>query len=848
MAVYNRKMFVNAPQQMKLNSRGTGITSGLVPMKPKRGLVNEPGNYAGENKDDELMSVLSGIMADQNMAQLQPYQETFERMYKNVLPSGGSNFQRNAPALLDFFSRVAAAGQGGQPLTGGESGPFLDTISRLATATPALANITPAPDMDEKAKQLAAQDTIGLFKDMVSAELTKKEDEGTVLGKGEKLVDADGKTIATGALDYELKEVDGNLIMTYPDPNNAQNIISKNVFKQVDIDPDSKVIKLGENEVAFYGGKKFYGKDTPNLIKSSSNQEIGYYNTDGEYVVVKESVPKEVEKEIIVPKGAILTNRENGDVIFDNSQIEKEVTVPAGAVYLNKETNEVLFDNSKESESKKQLIKVPPGTTVIDNNGKEIFKAEDTKDETKTIKVKSGDTVIDQAGNIIFEAPDEPEYINVPNNVRVVEMKDGVATTIVEAQDNTAKKDSSTAGERNVNAAFDQLLGQNKIDNQAVNFIKETIPRLASVFDSMNMETPFTADEINTLKSAYQVLNLESELKTEPSAQELLEIEEAKISLETTSKNIETKNGLFDTNYTTGFNQLTNIDRALPLIESSISGSQQGLRQNLSTLFDTFPVLKNFKGFDLVNKFIGDETSLATTETLNSINQMFTLLKADFFPGNLNQQEISILQQSVAQLVNSKQGQELIMQLGREKALMDMLPKQLMDEFLNTGKISYDGEEVFSAEFNERGILSVGDQARAQREINKIMEKEMIKGQGKFTEKINALTNIDDAYTIKELENLPAERKIYTSPNGATYRLVEEYGSGDGNFGVVGYANENGEFFKPDGSLFTRNDGSVYRFSPNSPVYGLKMYQPDDLSANDGKVRMEIFDLYSFRG
>jgi len=25
MAVYNRKMFVNAPQQMKLNSRGTGI-------------------------------------------------------------------------------------------------------------------------------------------------------------------------------------------------------------------------------------------------------------------------------------------------------------------------------------------------------------------------------------------------------------------------------------------------------------------------------------------------------------------------------------------------------------------------------------------------------------------------------------------------------------------------------------------------------------------------------------------------------------------------------------------------------------------------------------------------------
>lgn len=206
--------------------------------------------------------------------------------------------------------------------------------------------------MDEKAKQLAAQDTIGLFKDMVSAELTKKEDKGTVLGKGEKLVDENGVTIATGALDFELKEVDGNLIMAYPDPNNSQNIISKNVFRQVDIDPDSKVIKLAPNEVAFYGGKKFFGKDTPNLIKSSSNQEIGYYDADNNYVVVKEAVPKEVEKEIVIPRGAVLTNRESGDVIFDNSQIEQEVTVPAGGVLLNKETNEVLFDNSKESESK----------------------------------------------------------------------------------------------------------------------------------------------------------------------------------------------------------------------------------------------------------------------------------------------------------------------------------------------------------------------------------------------------------------------------------------------------------------------------------------------------------------
>ena len=842
MAVYNRQMFVNAPQQMKLNSRGTGITSGLVPMKPKRGLVNEPGSYAGEDKNDELMSIISTMMADQNMAQLQPYQETFEKLYKNVLPSGGSNFQRNAPALLDFFSRLAAAGQGGQPLTGGESGPFLDTLSRIATATPALANITPAPDMDEKAKQLAAQDTIGLFKDMVSAELTKKEDEGTVLGKGDKLVDSDGVTIATGGLDYELNEVDGNLIMSYQDPNNSDNIITKNVFKQIEINPDSKVIKLAPNEMAFYGGQTFYGKDTPNLIKSSSNQEIGYYDADNKYVVVKEAIPKEVEKEIIIPKGSILLNKDTEAVIYDNSQIEKEVTVPAGAVYLNKETNEVLFDNSKESESKKQLIKVPPGTTVIDNNGETVFTAPDTKDETKTIKVKSGDTVIDQKGNIIFEAPEEPEYINVPNNVRVVQMKDGVATTIVEAVDNTVKKDRSTEGERNVDAAFDGLLGQNKVNNPSVDFIKDSIPQLASVFDNMNMDTPFTDVDIDALKGAYKVLSLESDLRTEPTAQELGQIEEDRINLENQVTNINNTRDLYNANYVSGSAKLQDVNKAMPLIDESISGAFQQTRQNLATIFDTFPVLKNSKFYDVVNEFIGDDTNLASTETLSSINNLFTLLNAEFFKGNLNQQEINILQGSVPQLILSKTGQKLILDIAQDKALVDMLPKQLYDEFLASGKLEYNGKVIFEAEKDGQGRVSISDQSFAQNEIFKIVEQVKAESDGKFTDRINALSSVNSPYSIQGLENLPANRKVYTdTTTGTSYNIVEEFTSKDKNFGIMGYANEDGKFIKPDGSESTAT------FAPNSPVYGLKLYKNKDVQEY-GQVKIKLFDLYAFRG
>ena len=52
------------------------------------------------------------------------------------------------------------------------------------------------------------------------------------LGKGDVLVDTAGNTIATGALDYNLKEVDGNLIMTYEDPENPGTVIEKTVLNK----------------------------------------------------------------------------------------------------------------------------------------------------------------------------------------------------------------------------------------------------------------------------------------------------------------------------------------------------------------------------------------------------------------------------------------------------------------------------------------------------------------------------------------------------------------------------------------------------------------------------------------
>ena len=83
---------------------------------------------------------------------------------------------------------------------------------------------------------------------------------------------------------------------------------------------------------------------------------------------------------------------------------------------------------------------------------------------------------------------------------------------------------------------------------------------------------------------------------------------------------------------------------------------------------------------------------------------------------------------------------------------------------------------------------------------------------------------------------------MYTdTTTGTSYNIVEEFTSKDKNFGIMGYANEDGKFIKPDGSESTAT------FAPNSPVYGLKLYKNKDVQEY-GQVKIKLVDLYAFRG
>ena len=121
MTIYNRRMFSNAPERMKINSRGTGITSGLVPIRK----FNGGGVGVTDNPDYQRLLNLA----------------------KEIVPEQRGFFSQNAPALLDFFARLSAAGTGGKPAVDGQStNIFLDTLGGVAQAAPALGAIRPYQD------------------------------------------------------------------------------------------------------------------------------------------------------------------------------------------------------------------------------------------------------------------------------------------------------------------------------------------------------------------------------------------------------------------------------------------------------------------------------------------------------------------------------------------------------------------------------------------------------------------------------------------------------------------------------------------------------------------------------
>ena len=356
MSVYNRKLFFNRGGQV--NARGTGITSGLD--TPKRGYVN-----------------------------------------------GMSKWEALSPFLLDVGGRL----MGGTSMTG--------NFGEIAGGAVAGA----APTLSEGLKTYR--------------ESQKTDDEKydfKVVGK--KLVKINKITGETETVE-EYEDIDpiiktvkaGETLVSY-DPET--NVATK-IFDKVKMPANQKLIKLGQNQILIdpitktevaRGIEKqdteVYKLNPGQKIFDKNNKVIAYYEKPDDDIITLqpgekafdkagnllfESPAAEKEPKIFkLSQGQKAFTKVNGELVEIASvaakkakPIDTTITIPAGSKVINKETGELIFDNpSKESQQK--LYKSQPGTILIDEAGKVIYKAPEKKEY---FKLKEGESIYDEQGNVI---------------------------------------------------------------------------------------------------------------------------------------------------------------------------------------------------------------------------------------------------------------------------------------------------------------------------------------------------------------------------------------------------------------------------------------------------------------
>ena len=356
MSVYNRKLFFNRGGQV--NARGTGITSGLVPV--------------------------------------QKFKE-----------GGMSKWEALSPFLLDVGGRL----MGGTSMTG--------NFGEIAGGAVAGA----APTLSEGLKTYR--------------ESQKTDDEKydfKVVGK--KLVKINKITGETETVE-EYEDIDpiiktvkaGETLVSY-DPET--NVATK-IFDKVKMPANQKLIKLGQNQILIdpitkqevaRGIEKqdteVYKLNPGQKIFDKNNKVIAYYEKPDDDIITLqpgekafdkagnllfESPAAEKEPKIFkLSQGQKAFTKVNGELVEIASvaakkakPIDTTITIPAGSKVINKETGELIFDNpSKESQQK--LYKSQPGTILIDEAGKVIYKAPEKKEY---FKLKEGESIYDEQGNVI---------------------------------------------------------------------------------------------------------------------------------------------------------------------------------------------------------------------------------------------------------------------------------------------------------------------------------------------------------------------------------------------------------------------------------------------------------------
>ena len=784
MAIYNRKMFVNTPERMKLNSRGTGITSGLVPVvKANQGLFADSEDY---NKLYELAQ------------QITPDQKGF--------------FSRNAPALFDFFQRLGASAAGGQPAVDGQTmSPILRTLTDLSQAAPALANIKPYQDpaatlaasklFEIEANKMATASKGFEIEDIIQKE--KEDGSGMMnIAVGTKDGVFHQEEIGDAFIEPNLVDVNGVLYLYNQFAGEGEDKLTElantNKDKGFNI---NKIIKVenaaGEvsysavgvengnfKQVAITGAVPDENEQiTINNQVFKLNKETNEYEqildardeVQGEFIGIQEALvdDKSVFVGLVMKDGNITSQILEG--ITPNSK--GQITV-GDTVYEKNPNNqkwEKVIDESKPSI--KQIVE------GVGENNEPIYTAiieDSTVDggiREEVLNVKPNDKNQLVVGDTVYEQNDTGEWKKIIDESKPQTYQ--IGNVIVERND-AGNYDVVFTGEKEP-TAFSE-----KMDFLKTNLTGQTNPET---------NAPYTNEEITNLQVSYILNARKTGLSKDDELELLQNTEDEKLLAKIAEGTIES----IQKNTKSAAQNNKKIAAALNLIDDSITNR---------TFYNSRNIVANFKN-DFPNVFaslpsgvreafdlFADGTA-PSSDALIALHNQFTLDTASggAIPGNFNQAEFASVRESNTLPFFSAESQKFILTLNKVDNEIQVASGDMLNTFLQTGKI--DGKEMRPT---EAAAYILEKEADAYRQYESSEE---------FKDGIRQLNSQGEVLSDQQFKDIDS-----VTINNDTYQVADLYEKGDLFF--VTYSDKDGMFKSLKG-----NDQEGVE--PNQPIYGINL-------------------------